>query len=66
MGWDFRICIHGRQEGLDSHDCPECQEIGKKLKIKKDRPDATFIFTSVRQIKALAKENKVEIDLKKL
>ncbi len=25
------VCMHGEREGLDSHDCAECQAIAKKL-----------------------------------
>lgn len=27
--WEFRTCIHGVTEGLDYHDCAECQELAK-------------------------------------
>lgn len=31
--WDDfrRWCFHGVREGLDSHDCHECQEIAKEV-----------------------------------
>ena len=29
---DYRLtCVHGRREGVDSHDCSECDAIAKKL-----------------------------------
>lgn len=28
---DYRLfCIHGRREGLDSHDCVKCHEMSRK------------------------------------
>ena len=45
MGWDFRTCFHGIQEGLDSHSRLACQEIAEKLghDITKGQ---TYIFTN--------------------
>ncbi len=30
-GWTFRTCMHGIREGLDSHDCLQCQKMAVDL-----------------------------------
>jgi hypothetical protein len=49
MGWDFLTCVHGIQEGLDSHSCSDCQEIAKKCKYDTSKGQ-TYIFVSQKQI----------------
>ena len=41
MSWDDikQTCIHGVKEGLDSHDCPDCQEIARKEGLDMSKPE---------------------------
>lgn len=46
-GWDVyrRFCMHGVREGLDSHDCPDCQSIARALG-KDFSHGQTYLFTA--------------------
>lgn len=60
MGWDFLTCVHGIKEGLDSHNCCQCQEIAKKCNYDLSNGN-TYIFTSQKQIdEALKKKEKTQ------
>lgn len=58
MGWTFLTCVHGIQEGLDSHSCSECQSIARECNFDMSN-GKTYIFTSQKQIdKYLAEAKK--------
>lgn len=44
MGWEFLTCVHGVQEGLDSHSCCTCQTMAVKLGYDTSN-SRTYIFT---------------------
>jgi len=48
-------CMHGIQEGLDSHSCCRCQEIAKELGYTTENGE-TYIFTSQAQVNLLKKD----------
>jgi len=48
-------CMHGIQEGLDSHSCAKCQKIAKELGYTTEK-DETYIFTSQAQVNLLKKD----------
>jgi hypothetical protein len=58
MGWDYLTCVHGRTEGLDSHDCPTCLALAKELDYDLTG-GKTYIFTR-ETYAALKKEGKVK------
>lgn len=45
MGWDLRWCMHGKREGLDSHDCPECFLMAREMGMDCSG-GATWLFSS--------------------
>ena len=47
--WKRLICVHGIQEGLDSHSCHECKDIAEKCGYDISHCQ-TYIFTSQSQI----------------
>jgi hypothetical protein len=42
--WDEQkqTCMHGVREGLDSHDCTDCQKVAKEIGLKPS--DTGYIF----------------------
>lgn len=46
MGWDRQWCMHGKREGLDSHDCPECRAMAQEMG-KDCSHGETWLFASV-------------------
>jgi hypothetical protein len=58
MGWDFKTCVHGITEGLDSHDCSACQELARRLGYDMTG-GKTYIFTEATY-KALKKKGKIK------
>ena len=60
MGWDYLTCVHGKQEGLDSHDCQKCYEIAKKLGYDVSKGQ-TYIFTS-KFLKTLSEDEKKKLE----
>jgi len=59
MGWTFLTCVHGRQEGLDSHDCDKCQAIARAAGWDMSN-GRTYIFTTQKQVKDAEKEAKTK------
>jgi len=51
-------CMHGIREGVDSHDCPKCQEIAKSAKLPEIPNGYIFLHKPTsREIRKLKKEN---------
>ena len=53
--WEFRNCMHGIREGLDSHECCDCQAISIGLGYEQER-GKTYLFSSQRQVDGLKKK----------
>lgn len=47
--WKKMVCVHGIEEGLDAHDCIECQDIARECDFDMSK-GKTYIFTSQQQI----------------
>jgi hypothetical protein len=65
MGWDFLTCMHGKTEGLDSHDCAKCLIIAKKLGYDTSN-GKTYIFTESSYKASLKEKNLTEKDFNQL
>lgn len=56
MGWTFLTCVHGKTEGLDSHNCDECNRIARECGYDMSN-GKTYIFTSQQQITTARKRD---------
>lgn len=46
MGWDYRWCMHGKREGVDSHDCAQCEAMAREMGLDCSK-GATWLFEKV-------------------